>query len=420
MVIKSKSKPRTQSEMGGDEDAGEPTEGKLEELVEKKNGQDAKTSVVGDDEKGVQQSTTVFVFWAYVAAFVALLTLSMLLISSVIPPDEETEFFSMPPDVRQHYSKGKHLKIEVGKDRLPIKVFVREEGTLTMSETVLLCHGLGASSFTYRSLISSLASLGLHVIALDFPGAGLSEKPAANQGGLFSKLREIYKEILEKGLLWRFEQMFETGAFPDHAPTLEVGVQYDAGDLSESIAQVVTLLAPSPVHIVLHDTSVEAGLTWAIQNPTLVQSITLIDTYPGTPSFPAGLLGFPGDPWWARVSSSNDLGDWFASHLPVASYASHSGGRWPQEDKASEVAEDLYGFITSLPQTVRPFVGETILENTERALTADNDHMGNYGHNLHTCDHGHNHDRGHLDEVGHIHDHGLGYMDPMGHGGWVV
>ncbi|MCO5607585.1 hypothetical protein L7F22_061782 [Adiantum nelumboides] len=390
----------------GDEDAGAEREKEKNEKGSSRNAKEsahsAVTHVVEDDEKSIQQSTTVFIFWAYVAAFVTLLTLSMLLISSIIPPDEETEFFSMPPDVRQHFLKGKLLKIEVGKDRFPLKVFVREEGALTTSETVFLCHGLGASSFAYRSLISNLASRGLHVIALDFPGAGLSDKPAGNQGGLILKLGEIFKEIREKGLLWRFEQMFETGAFPDPTPTFGVDVHYDAGDLSESIDQVVSLLAPSPVHVVLHDTSVEAGLTWAIRKPTLVRSITLIDAYPGTPSFPAGLLGFPGLGFlilrssvllqallrlccvthvthveanshafllriyggrgaalqaWQKANSSFDLissieklselpvhllwsnssgthwqelGDSLASRLPLASYASHNGGRWPQ------------------------------------------------------------------------------------------
>ncbi|MCO5587936.1 hypothetical protein L7F22_041889 [Adiantum nelumboides] len=419
----------------------------------------------------------------------------MLLISSIIPPDEETEFFSMPSDVRQHFLKGKRLKIEVGKDRLPVKVFVREEGALTTSETVFLCHGLGASSFAYRSLISSLASCGLHVIALDFPGAGLSEKPAGNQGGLFLKLREIFKEIREKGLLWRFEQMFERGAFPDPTPTFGVDVHYDAVDLSESIDQVVSLLAPSPVHVVLHDTSVEAGLTWAIRKPTLVRSITLIDAYPGTPSFPAGLLGFPGlgslvlrssvllqallrlccvthvthveanshafllriyggqgaalQAWqkanssfdlissieklselpvhllWSNSSGTHwqELGDSLASRLPLASYASHNGGRWPQEDKAPELTEDIYGFITSLPPTLPSSAADSIPRNTEEMLTAKKDDAVNYGHSGHICDHGHNHDHGHLHEghhVDHVHDHGLGYMEHMPHGGWVI
>eukprot|EP00250_Pteridium_aquilinum_P012506 c20766_g1_i1 orf=192-764(+) len=186
--------------------ANELAEQKPEEEAEKEKGQNeespketqqrslpaASSAETPDDQKGLQQSTTVFVFWAYVVAFVSLLTLCVILISSIMPSDEDAEFFSMPPDVRRHSTKGKLLKIDVGKDRQPLKVFVREEGPLANSECVLLFHGLGASSFTYRHVISSLASRGLHVIALDFPGAGLSEKPVVV---LFSKLREIYQEI---------------------------------------------------------------------------------------------------------------------------------------------------------------------------------------------------------------------------------
>lgn len=249
------------------------------------------------DEKGLQQSTTVCVFWAYFVVFVSLLTLVFVLLSTVSPVDEQAEFFAMPPDVRHHSTLGKMLKIELGEARRPIRIFVREEGPVS-GETVVLVHGLGASSYLYRHVIPRLASQGLHVIAIDFPGAGLSEKPVEGRWGLLAKFREIYEEISEKGIFWRFEQLFETGALPDYTHTGKgtenMGLDYNADVLADSLDQVVNLLVPTPVHIVLHDTGVEAGSAWMIRNPSRVRSVTLIDTLPGGPSFPVRVLDVPG------------------------------------------------------------------------------------------------------------------------------
>ncbi|KAH7433074.1 hypothetical protein KP509_07G053900 [Ceratopteris richardii] len=453
-------------------------------------------SFASDDKKGLNQSTTVFAFWAYVAAFVSLLTLCLLVASKILPSEKEPEFFSMPLGVRQHFTSGKLLKIEVGKDRLPLKVFVKEEGPISSAETVFLFHGFGASSFTYRAVSAGLASNGLHVIAMDFPGAGLSDKPVENQGGFFANFRAIYEEILEKGLLWRFEQMFEQGSFPEPISARhEVGLRYDADELSESIKQVVSLLTHSAVHIVLHDTSVEAGLKWATQNPSLVRSITLIDTYPGAPSFPAGLLGFPGlgkmilqssillqmllrhccvthltqaeaashafllrnnngqraalQTWemanntfdvvttieelgelplhliWSNRSGERwqELGDWLVSRLPGASSTWHNGSRWPQEDAVLEVTKDLLQFITSLPQTEHLSTYDGTSDYTGDSFVNDDHVGGSYGHNLHSCGHGHSHENIHqFDDhnMHHIHGHGAHYMDHMGQGGWVI
>lgn len=55
-----------------------------------------------------------------------------------------------------------------------VSTFVREAGS---GEAVLCLHGVPASSFLYRRVLDELAGRGLHGIAYDLPGLGLSERP---------------------------------------------------------------------------------------------------------------------------------------------------------------------------------------------------------------------------------------------------
>lgn len=53
--------------------------------------------------------------------------------------------------------------------------FVLDEGT---GPAVLCIHGVPASSFLYRKLVSELAGRGMRALAFDLPGLGLAERPA--------------------------------------------------------------------------------------------------------------------------------------------------------------------------------------------------------------------------------------------------
>ena len=55
-----------------------------------------------------------------------------------------------------------------------VRSFVRAEGS---GEPVVLIHGLPASSFLYRKVISHLAHQGVRGIAFDLPGLGLADRP---------------------------------------------------------------------------------------------------------------------------------------------------------------------------------------------------------------------------------------------------
>lgn len=61
-------------------------------------------------------------------------------------------------------------------ETLPEPASVEAEGE-TISETVVLVHGWGASSYSYSGVMPPLAAAGRRVIAVDLPGHGLSFKP---------------------------------------------------------------------------------------------------------------------------------------------------------------------------------------------------------------------------------------------------
>jgi hypothetical protein len=109
-------------------------------------------------------------------------------------------------------------------------------------------------------------------------------------------------------------------------------------------------------------------------------------------------------------------GDQIAKVLPRAVFVSHSGGRWPQEDAAKEIAEALASFISSFPPTVRTVTEEALPEHIQKMF----DEVGSDHHHSHSDPHSHIHTHQHGHDHGdHGHSHGAGYMDGygLGHGG---
>eukprot|EP01018_Ginkgo_biloba_P011572 Gb_01347 [translate_table: standard] len=244
----------------------------------------------------------IFMFWACFVGIVSLTTLLFVAISYVNPEDEKAEFLSMPPDLRSHFGKGKLIKVQIGPEKQPIQVFVREEGPRE-GETVVLVHGLGANSFSFRRVISLLASSGIRAVAVDLPGSGFSDKSSLQEDrkwpGFIGRVRDVYLEIKEKGLFWGFDHLVETGDLPYIEYETRVSksqqvLQCGAEELGHSLGQVIESLALGPVHLVLHDTGFEPGAIWAANNPSLVRSISLIDATLHRPSFPLWVLKVPG------------------------------------------------------------------------------------------------------------------------------
>ena len=94
--------------------------------------------------------------------------------------------FSAP--ARRWLESGRHLEIE-GK-----RIFVYERGE---GPAVLLLHGFPTSGYDWRGVIDGLADA-YRCVALDFPGYGLSDKPAAYSYSLFQQTAVI--ESLAKAL----------------------------------------------------------------------------------------------------------------------------------------------------------------------------------------------------------------------------
>ncbi|MEM9068059.1 MAG: alpha/beta fold hydrolase [Myxococcota bacterium] len=151
---------------------------------------------------------------------------------------------AVPELVRAHKSRGRH--IEVGANR----IFVRDEGT---GPVVLLVHGVPSSSFLFRKMITRLASSGLRVVAFDFLGTGLSDKP-------------------------------RSGSYDWHSQAELIGGVLDALDIRE-------------VHLVVHDIGGPIGVEWAVRNPDRVRSLTVTNTLLNVaefrPPFPMWMFRVP-------------------------------------------------------------------------------------------------------------------------------
>lgn len=150
----------------------------------------------------------------------------------------------MPSAVAEHEAKGKYVELQDG-----TSVFVRDEspnskeGTGTDAPnplaTVVMIHGVPASSFLYRKFFDPLTSRGYRAVSFDFPGLGLSDKPD----------RDDY--------------------------------DYSFAAAKERVAQVLhhddLQLAP-PFHLVIHDIGGPVAGLYAASYPERVRSMTILNT----------------------------------------------------------------------------------------------------------------------------------------------
>ncbi|KAL2490536.1 Protein AUXIN RESPONSE 4 [Abeliophyllum distichum] len=128
-----------------------------------------------------------------------------------------------------------------------------------------------------------------------------------------------------------------------------------------------------------------------------------------------GVKGLPMRVIWSGGFSEewSDRGRQVADVLPQVTLVTHSGGRWPQEHNAEEVAESIYDFVSSLPKSTKTTVEEQIPEHIQKMIdeAKSGDHHHHHGHGGHDQ---HEHSHGH----GHAH---AGYMDAYGLGqGWAM
>ncbi len=142
----------------------------------------------------------------------------------------------------------------------------RNDGDL--DKNVLLVHGLGASTFTWRYTAPVLQEQGFRVIAVDLPGFGLSERRAG-----LDHSAEARGELLWSML----EEMFP-------------GIKWN---------------------LVGHSMGGAAVTAMALQRPEQAESVTLVAgaLVPFEPSPYAALLRYPPAGQWARILSSRLVAD---------------------------------------------------------------------------------------------------------------
>ncbi|XP_043693289.1 protein AUXIN RESPONSE 4-like [Telopea speciosissima] len=437
-----------------------------------------------------------FVFWAYFTLAVSVVTLGFVFMSSLTPQNDKGWFLSLPNDLRQYYSQGRTIKVQLNPNRPPIEVFAIEEGPRD-AEVVVLVHGFGCSSYSFRQVIRSLGSSGIHAVAFDLPGSGFSDKSTLEEderwGGVLGGLWDIYTDIKEKGLFWGFDQLVETGQIPYEELEIRVSttrsikpLSLKSEEMGRVIGQVIDTMGLSPVHLVLHDSALGMGASWSLENSGSVSSLTLLDSASKSISLPLWVLEMPVlresvlgcsstfarflrlccsrsietsvaeahrvllkgrdgrravvgvgkglnysfslEEWAGSESmkgiplqvlwSSNWSEAWskegrqVAEAVPQAIFLSHSGGRWPQEDAADEIAESIVRFVFSLPKSVRQVKEEPLPDHIQKMLDEANDDAHETHHHHHSHG-GHGHHHG-----GHDHAH-ADYMDAYGLGhGW--
>lgn len=122
-----------------------------------------------------------------------------------------------------------------------------------------------------------------------------------------------------------------------------------------------------------------------------------------------GVKGMPMQVLWSGSWSQewNEEGKRVAEAVSQAKFITHSGGRWPQDDTSSEVAENIISLISSLPKTERKADDEPLPEHIQKMLDEAKSGGNHHHHDGHT--HGHGAHADYMDAYGLGHGHGHGW-----------
>jgi pimeloyl-ACP methyl ester carboxylesterase len=93
-------------------------------------------------------------------------------------------------------SKPTGYYVDVASPQAPLRLWIEEQG---QGEPVLMIHGLGASTYTWRHLVPDLAHTH-RIIAVDLKGAGKSDKPLDEAYGILDQAAVLKTLIDRKGL----------------------------------------------------------------------------------------------------------------------------------------------------------------------------------------------------------------------------
>ena len=127
--------------------------------------------------------------------------------------------------IARHSAAG--MRFEAG----GVRSFACQQGE---GADVVCLHGVPTSSFLYRRVLPVLADQGLRGTAFDFPGLGLSDRPAP--------------------------------------------FDYSWSGLASWTGEAIDALGLDRVHLVVHDIGGPIGFEWAIRNPDRVLSVTVLNT----------------------------------------------------------------------------------------------------------------------------------------------
>jgi len=142
--------------------------------------------------------------------------------------------------------------------------FVLERGD---GAPVVCLHGVPASSFLYRKVLTELATRGLRGVAFDFPGLGLAGRPS--------------------------------------------DFDYSWSGLARWTGQAIDALGIDRCHLVVHDIGGPIGFEWAITHPERVCSLTVLNS-------PVDVAVFR-RPWPMHPFAIRGVGQaWLASMRPPA------------------------------------------------------------------------------------------------------
>ncbi|XP_020574617.1 protein AUXIN RESPONSE 4 [Phalaenopsis equestris] len=278
----------------------------MAETEKKREGGEIAPELTGESSKAASTSkpsssggpATVFAFWFYFTVAVSLITLLFISLPRIERKDDLSWFLTLPDGLRSHYSAGKLIKVNPIGGGEPMQVFAVELGKKD-AETVLLVHGLGCSSYSFRRVLHSLAAGGLRTVAIDVPGSSFSDELSlvnnAKRGDPLGWIWNIFAEIKEKGFFWGFDQLIETGEIRERPAMVSSRKESEYGSemMGAILGQVIDSMALAPVHLVLHDSALIAGTNWVSANAGLVSSLTLIDSSPMSAAFPSPLLRLP-------------------------------------------------------------------------------------------------------------------------------
>ncbi|HWH31513.1 MAG TPA: alpha/beta fold hydrolase [Egibacteraceae bacterium] len=137
----------------------------------------------------------------------------------------------MHANAEAHAAAGRHVETPAG------RVFVREDGAANGGTPVVLLHGVPVSSYVWRPVLPLLAGAGLHAVAPDFPGLGLSDRPDPDD----------------------FDYSFQ--------------------GLHVALEQTLDALGIARAHLVVHDIGGPIGFLLAARAPERIASLTVLNTW---------------------------------------------------------------------------------------------------------------------------------------------